>query len=117
MSNYARFSKNIILIIDIILEMMYNDCNNYVEVIVLKKVKYIKGTYPVEKFSTIREMVDMAAEQAADTEAYKWREGKDDIKSVTYREFRKQTSYLGTALKSIGMADKHINVIGDNSYK
>ena len=117
MSNYARFSKNIILIIDIILEMMYNDYNNYVEVIVLKKVKYIKGTYPVEKFSTIREMVDMAAEQAADTEAYKWREGKDDIKSVTYREFRKQTSYLGTALKSIGMADKHINVIGDNSYK
>ena len=42
------------------------------------KVKYIKGHYPVQKFTTIREMVDMAADQAGDTEAYKWREGKDD---------------------------------------
>ena len=81
------------------------------------KVKYIKGHYPVDKFTTIREMVDMAAQKAPDTDAYRWREGKDNIKSVTFSEFRMQTSYLGTALKSIGMADKHINIIGENSYK
>lgn len=80
------------------------------------KVKYIKGHYPVKKFETLRQMVDMAVEESGDTIAYKYRENKE-IKSITYRDFRAQTSYLGTAIKSLGMADKHINIIGDNSFK
>lgn len=70
----------------------------------------------VKKFTTLREMVDMAAAEAGDSIAYKYRDG-NDIKSVTYADFVKGTSYLGTALKSLGMSDKHINIIGENSFK
>ena len=70
----------------------------------------------VKKFSTLRQMVDMAVAEAGDSIAYKYRDG-NDIASVTYSEFAKSTSYLGTALKSLGMDTKHINIIGENSYK
>ena len=98
--------------------MMYNNINNYIEVIILaKKVKMVNGYYQVEKFTTLREMVDKAVAAVPDRAAYKYKEGKDNVISVTYKEVREQISYLGTALKSIDMADKHINIIGDNSYE
>lgn len=80
------------------------------------KVKYVEGNYPVKKFSTLRQMVDMARDEAGDNIAYKYRVGKS-IESVTFGEFHLQISYLGAALCSLGMADKHINIIGENSYK
>ena len=82
----------------------------------VKMMKVVDGYYPVEKFTTLREMVDKAAEAVPDRAAYQYRAGKDNVVSVSYKEVREQISYLGTALKSIDMADKHINVIGDNSY-
>lgn len=83
----------------------------------VKVMKVVDGYYPVEKFDTLREMVDMAANAVPDRAAYQYKTGKDTVVSVTFREFRDQISYLGTALKSIGMEDKHINIIGDNSYQ
>lgn len=70
----------------------------------------------VKAFTTLRQMVDMAVAEAGDSIAYKYRDG-DEIRSVTYADFAKGTSYLGTALKSLGMSDKHINIIGENSFK
>lgn len=83
----------------------------------VKVMKVVDGYYPVEKFDTLREMVDMAANAVPDRAAYQYKTGKDTVVSVTFREFRDHISYLGTALKSIGMEDKHINIIGDNSYQ
>ena len=36
---------------------------------------------------------------------------------ITYKEFVKDTEELGTALASLGMQNKHIAIIGENSYK
>lgn len=80
------------------------------------KNKLENTIYNVKKFSTLREMVEMAVAEAGDKIAYKYRVDKE-IASVTYKDFRDRTSYLGSALKSMGLSDKHINIVGDNSYK
>ena len=78
-----------------------------------KELKY----YNVQKVNTIKQLLEMAVSQAEDKYANKYKEGKDKVKDVTYKEFQEDTFELGTALNSINMADKHVAVIGDNSYK
>ncbi len=80
----------------------------------MKKAKYdYKPTH--KKFETIRQMVDMAVEDAGDKVGFKFREN-GEIRDVTFREFRNTTMYIGTALYSMGLHDKHIAMVGENSY-
>ena len=80
-----------------------------------KKIEYNK----VVKFDTLKEMMELSVKDAAKQVAFKYRDEKekDKIVDVTYEEFQNDTFYLGTALSNVNMADKHIAVIGDNSYK
>ena len=71
----------------------------------------------VEMINSIKEMLNLAVKESGDKLAFKYK-GKDDrIVQVTYKQFAEDTEELGTALASIGMHDKHIAMIGDNSYK
>ena len=71
----------------------------------------------VTKVTSIKEMLNLAVEESGDKLAFKYK-GKDDrIVQVTYKQFREDIDELGTALASIGMQDKHIAMIGENSYK
>ena len=80
-----------------------------------KNIKYNE----VVKFNTIKEMMELSVKDAGRTVAFKYRDenDKDKIVDVTYEEFQNDTFYLGTALSNVNMTDKHIAVIGDNSYK
>ena len=69
----------------------------------------------VEKFDTIKEMLNLAVEQAGDKIAFMYKD-KNDIKKVTYKEFQEDTISLGTALVNKGLENAHIAVIGENSY-
>ena len=73
----------------------------------------------VTKVSSIKEMLDLAVKEAGDKNAFEYRDevNHDKIIEVTYKEFVSDTDELGTALASLGMADKHIAMIGENSYK
>jgi len=73
----------------------------------------------VIKIDTIKEMMELAVKDSAEKIAFEFRDEKDKEKvvKVTYNEFQNDTFYLGTALSNIKMEDKHIAVIGDNSYK
>lgn len=71
---------------------------------------------PVTKFSSIREMTELAAKEAGDNIAYKYKSG-DDIKEVTFREFYDQTEALGASLCALGLQKAHFACIGENSYK
>lgn len=75
------------------------------------KIKY----NPVKKFSSINEMMRMAADEAGNKTAYRFKEN-GTIKEVTFKEFRDTTLYLGTALKSLGLCSNHIAMLGENSY-
>ena len=71
----------------------------------------------VRKVSSIKEMLKLAEKEDGDKIAFKYK-GKDNrIVQVIYKQFVRDTEELGTALASIGMHDKHIAMIGDNSYK
>ena len=71
----------------------------------------------VRTINSIKEMLDIAAKEEANKLAFQYKGNKDKIIEVTYGQFVKDTEELGTALASIGMHDKHIAMIGENSYK
>ena len=72
--------------------------------------------YKVQKFDSIRHMVDLAAEESGDKISHKYIE-KKEIKEVTFREFKMITEYLGTAICDLGFGSAHIANIGVNSFK
>ena len=71
----------------------------------------------VTKVTSIKEMLNLAVKEAGDKPAFQYKGDKDKIIEITYKEFAKDTEALGTAIADIGMHDKHIAMIGDNSYK
>lgn len=71
--------------------------------------------YKVTKFSTIKELLEIAVKEDGNKIAFKYKKG-DDVVDVTYSEFQNDTFSLGTALFDLNMADKHVAVIGENSY-
>ena len=71
--------------------------------------------YEVEKFSTIKEMMELAVKEAGDKVAFKFRRDGQII-DVTYRQFYADTMALGTALASLGVGNRHIAMVGENSY-
>ena len=80
-----------------------------------KKMKWNEVT-PI---TSIKDMLNQAVKEAGDKLAFQYKDEnkKDKIVKVTYKEFVKDTEELGTALANIGMHDKHIAMIGENSYK
>ena len=73
----------------------------------------------VEMVSSVKEMLNNTVQQAGNMDAYQYKneEDKEKIEHVTFKEFKEATESLGTAIAKIGMHDKHIAVIGENSYK
>ena len=73
----------------------------------------------VQKVTSIKEMLNLAVKEAGDKIAFEYKDENDKNKNikVTYKEFVKDTEELGTAITEIGMQDKHIAIIGENSYK
>lgn len=78
----------------------------------MKNIKY----YKVDKVNSIKELLEKAVREAGDNIAFKYKENKEVV-DVTYSEFQDITYFLGTALSSINALDKHIAVIGENSFK
>ena len=71
----------------------------------------------VRMVNSIKEMLNLAVKESGDKIAFKYK-GKDDkIVQITYKKFMQDTEELGTALANVGMQDKHIAMIGENSYK
>lgn len=69
------------------------------------------------QLNDFREMVDFCAENYADNPAFSFRRGKDSVKTVSYVRFRRDVSKLCAAFADMGLAGKHIAVVGENSYE
>ena len=77
-----------------------------------------KKNYALNKVTivdSIKEMLENSVKEAGNRNAFRYKKG-DEIIDVTYEEFQKETFHLGTALEDLKMGDKHIAVIGENSY-
>ena len=73
--------------------------------------------YEVQKFSTLREMLDLAKKEDGDKIAYRFKGENKEIIDVTYAGFYEDVYALGTALADKGISKKHIACVGENSYK
>ena len=73
----------------------------------------------VPKVETIKDILDIAVKEVGDQNAFEYRDKNNNEKIIekTYKEFARDVEELGTAIASLGMADKHIAIIGENSYK
>lgn len=80
-----------------------------------RKIKLNKA----QKVTSIKEMLNLAVKEAGDKIAFEYKDEdqKEKTRQVTYKEFVRDTEELGTALANLGMQDKHIAIIGENSYK
>ncbi|MBE6689136.1 MAG: AMP-dependent synthetase [Ruminococcaceae bacterium] len=78
-----------------------------------KEFEYLNPT----KFSSIKEMLEIAEREAGDKTAFKYRIAGDAIEAVTYRDFVRRTRAIGSQLRKMGFGDKHIALTGENSYK
>ncbi len=74
------------------------------------------GYYETKPLSSIREMLDMAKEEAGDWDAYQYKVSETEIAHVTFNEFHATTENLGAALTELGLGETHIACVGDNSY-
>ncbi len=80
----------------------------------MKKPNY--PYYDVRKFNSINEMLDIAANEAGDVIAFKYKEdGK--VVEQSYADFFRQITHLGAALVQKGYSNAHIGCIGANSHK
>lgn len=70
----------------------------------------------VKKVDSVKDLMRQATEEAGDKIAFMYKEDKENIE-VTYAKFQEDTIALGTAITELGLNDKHIACIGDNSYK
>lgn len=71
----------------------------------------------IQPFSSIREMLDLAATEKSDGIAYIYRNENGDDVNVTFEEFNKVTENLGASLTNLGLGNAHIANVSENSYK
>lgn len=72
--------------------------------------------YQVKPFASIRQMVQMAADENGDKAAYMFKDKAGEVVSVSFREFCDVTEDLGAALCEKGLGSAHVACIGENSY-
>lgn len=75
-----------------------------------------KDNYTPKKISSVRELMELAREEAGDKVAFKFKNEEDAIVSVTYDAFYNKTQWLGEAICSLGLGSSHIACVGENSY-
>lgn len=83
-------------------------------------MKTYNKIYEAKQFKNIREIIDNSVDLYPNNTAFiiKQKEGKEvKYKNITYREFKDQNNYLGTALINLGLKDKRVAIIGKNRYE
>ena len=83
--------------------------------LIMAKNSIARAPRVLTKPESIRHLLQIAVDESGDVAAYKYRTS-EGVREVTYKEFQKETFYLGTGLASIGMASGHIACAGENSY-
>jgi len=75
--------------------------------------------YEVTKFNDFKEVLDIAVKEDGDNFAFKYKDSvnSDIVHEITYKQFRNDTFYLGTALKNKNLSHLHIACVGENSYE
>lgn len=83
-------------------------------------MKTYNKIYDSREYKNIRDIIDNSAKLYPNKNAFiiKEKDGKNvTYKNITYKEFKEQINYLGTALINLGLKNKRIAIIGKNRYE
>lgn len=80
-------------------------------------MKSSTSLYKVRNITDFRDMIDQSATLFANEPAFKLRNKDGSYTSINYTKFREDIRSLGTALWSKGYHEKHIALMGPNSYQ
>lgn len=83
----------------------------------MNRRKYKDKEYSVREIKNLRELLDSSAVLYQDRTSFmeRYEEGKE-FEKISYWQLKQDVNALGTALISMGLKDRKIAVIGDNSY-
>ena len=87
------------------------------EMLQLAKKKTKKKLHKVEPITDLKDMLNKSYDKYSDNVAFKYKISKDEIKTVTYKEFIDDVNGLGTQLIKMGLLGKRIAVISENRYE
>lgn len=82
-----------------------------------KKKKTKKKLHKVEPITDLKDMLNKSYDKYGDDVAFKYKVGKNEIKTITYKEFIDDVNGLGTQLIKMGLLGKRIAVISENRYE
>ena len=71
---------------------------------------------PPKEVQNLRDMIVASAEKFGDKDAYVYKEGKEEV-HLSYNQVKEWCEQVGTALNALGIAGKHVAVIGETSAK
>ena len=71
---------------------------------------------PPKEITSLRDMIVTSAELFGDKDAYVYKEGKEEIHH-SYNRLKEECEQVGTALNALGIAGRHVAVIGETSAK
>ena len=87
------------------------------ELLNVAKKKTKKKLYKVEPITDLKDMLNKSYDKYKDNVAFKYKISKDEIKTITYKEFIDDVNALGTQLIKMGLLGKRIAVISENRYE
>lgn len=76
-----------------------------------------KKYHKTEEITNFKDMLYRSGDIYRSRTAFKVKDENDNIKKVTYEEFKNDVIYVGTCLLEKGFENKRIAVIGKNGYK
>jgi long-chain acyl-CoA synthetase len=76
-----------------------------------------KAIRKVREITDLKDMLEQSVNLFGEKDAFWLKTSNDGYKGVTYRDFKRETDALGTALISLGLKDKFIAIIGENRYE
>ena len=80
-------------------------------------MKSSSSLYRVRNITDFRDMLDQSATLFANEPAFRLRNKDGSYTTINYTKYREDVRSLGTALWAKGYHDKHIALMGPNSYK
>lgn len=76
--------------------------------------KKIPKQYPL--MTDFKEVLHYIVDNYGDNTAFRFN-GENDVVEISYRKFKSDVEAMGTYLYDIGVIDKHVGLIGENSYE
>ncbi len=76
-----------------------------------------KKYHKTEEVTNLKDLLYRSGNIYRSRTAFKLKDENNNIKTITYEEFKNDVIYLGTSLLKNGFQNKRIAVIGKNSYK